>query len=48
MDNCELQTKRNEEFVIVRVVKALHQVGEYGEFREDLNDFGRDDELRVN
>ena len=40
-----MRTERDEEFVVVRFVEALDEVGEQGEFGEDLVDFGCGDEL---
>ena len=41
----EMLTEGDEELVVVRVVQALHQVGEGGEFGKDLNDFRSGNEL---
>ena len=41
------RTESDEELVVVRVVQALHQVGEGREFGKDLDDFGGGDELIV-
>ena len=35
----------DEEFVVVTFVKVFCEIGEDGNFREDLNYFGRGDQL---
>ena len=41
-----MRTQCDEELVVMRVVEVLHQVGEYWEFGENLDDLWCSNELK--